>query len=94
MVKVSFKGPLKKSIGFEEVEIEGGTLDEVLKQLSEKLNVEFVKTGNSIKLSLDVDGSKVKFTVSLFHDGKNVLREGIEKIESGKLEIITPLGGG
>ncbi len=93
MVRIGFKGPLAKSLGLRELEVEGGSLGEVLKRLSERLGVEITRKGNRIYMVIG-DGRKVKFTVSVFHNGKNVITAGIDEIRGGTLEIITPMGGG
>ncbi len=94
MIKVLFKGPMKKSVGFEETEIEGGNLQDVLKRLSEKLGVEIFLDRGKVWMKLDSGGKKVKVTITIFHNGENVLKKNLERIESGTLEIITPMGGG
>ena len=91
MVRIGFKGPLAKSLGLRELKVEGGSLGEVLRQLSERLGVEITRKGNRIYMVIN---RKVKFTVSVFHNGKNVITAGIDEIRGGTLEIITPMGGG
>ena len=94
MVKVLFKGPMKKSVGFEEMEIKGGNIEDVLRDLSRKLGVEIFINDGKAWMKLDSGGKKVKVTITIFHNGENILKKNVERIESGTLEIITPMGGG
>lgn len=94
MVKVLFKGPLKKSVGFRDLELEGGHLELILRRISEELGVSFRIVGKKIYMKANVDGVDAKFMISIFYNGKNVMTEGIRSFERGTLEIITPMGGG
>ncbi len=93
MVKVTIKGPLKRSLGLKDFEIEGGKIEDVLKQLSEKLGVEVKKVNESFYIYTKIGGRDVKFRITLFFNGKNIINYDGE-FTSGKMEIITPMGGG
>ncbi len=94
MVKVLFKGPLKKSVGFRNLELEGGHLGLILERISEELGVSFQIVGEKIYMKVNAAGVDAKFMISIFYNGKNVITEGIKNFEKGTLEIITPIGGG
>ena len=90
MVRVSFKGPLKRVLGVEDFDLEDGDLDEILEAISRRTGVSFEIKESRLYMRID----NVKFTVSILYNGVNVLREGIERFEGGNIDVITPLGGG
>ncbi len=94
MIKVVFKGPLRKSVGFRDLEVEDGDLENILRKISEELGVNFKIEGDKIYMRANVDGMVAKFMISIFYGGKNVITEKIRNFEGGVLDIITPMGGG
>ena len=94
MVRVVFKGPLRKSVGFRDLEVEDGDLESILKKISEELGVSFQMDRDRIYMRANVDGTVAKFMISIFYGGKNIMTENIRNFKGGTLEIITPMGGG
>ena len=94
MLKVRIKGPLKRSLGMDDFEMEGGSLKEVLEGLSKVTGRVFFEKDGKIYMKTNIGGKEVKFTVTLFFNGRNVLSVEKNQFDEGVLEIITPVGGG